>query len=84
MQQRVRQPHRGMIPSSSGQLPVPVALNAGFPTLFAPIIHDVGRNVKRVVSVSIKNIEFYLIKTLIKTGGNGIAKPEGLCYNTRK
>ena len=27
-------------PSSSGQLPVPVALNAPFPTLFAVIIHD--------------------------------------------
>ena len=27
-------------PSSSGQLPVPVALNAPSPTLFAVIIHD--------------------------------------------
>ena len=27
-------------PSSSGQLPVPVALNAPYPTLFAVIIHD--------------------------------------------
>ena len=35
MQQRVRKPHRGCIPSSSGQLPVPVALNAGPSTLFA-------------------------------------------------
>ena len=28
------------IPSSSGQLPVPVALNAELPTLFGVIIHD--------------------------------------------
>ena len=34
------------IPSSSGQLPVPVALNASIPTLFPVIIHDRIRNVK--------------------------------------
>ena len=33
------------IPSSSGQLPVPVALNAASSTLFAPIIHDGNKNV---------------------------------------
>ena len=32
-------------PSSSGQLPVPVALNAAFSTLFAPIIHDWNKKV---------------------------------------
>ena len=32
-------------PSSSGQLPVPVALNAGSPTLFAGIIHEKAENV---------------------------------------
>ena len=40
MQQRVRKRYRGKIPSSSGQLPVPVALNAELPTLFGVIIHD--------------------------------------------
>ena len=40
MQQRVRKLHRGKRPSSSGQLPVPVALNAGSPTLFANNIHQ--------------------------------------------
>jgi hypothetical protein len=40
MQQRVRKRYRGKIPSSSGQLPVPVALNAELPTLFGCIIHD--------------------------------------------
>ena len=40
MQQRVRKRYRGKIPSSSGQLPVPVALNAELPTLFGLIIHD--------------------------------------------
>ena len=40
MQQRVRKRYRGKIPSSSGQLPVPVALNAELPTLFGDIIHD--------------------------------------------
>ena len=34
MQQRVRWPHRGKDPSSTGQLPVPAALNARSPTLF--------------------------------------------------
>ncbi len=33
------------VPSSSGQLPVPVALNARSPTLFAVIIHDSKGNV---------------------------------------
>ena len=32
-------------PSSSGQLPVPVALNAASSTLFAVIIHDWDKNV---------------------------------------
>ena len=43
MQQRVRKRYRGKIPSSSGQLPVPVALNAELPTLFGLIIHDFAR-----------------------------------------
>ena len=34
-------------PSSSGQLPVPVALNALSPTLFGIIIHDFPEKVKR-------------------------------------
>ncbi len=33
------------VPSSSGQLPVPVALNAGSPTLFSFTIHDTSTNV---------------------------------------
>ena len=33
-------------PSSFGQLPVPMALNALSPTLFAVIIHDVSAKVK--------------------------------------
>ena len=32
-------------PSSSGQLPVPVALNAMLPTLFIHTIHQMGENV---------------------------------------
>ena len=36
MGQRVRKSHRGIkVPSSSGQLPVPVALDARLPTLFS-------------------------------------------------
>lgn len=34
MQQRVRQPHRGINPSSVPQLPIWTALYARFPTLF--------------------------------------------------
>ena len=45
MQQRVRRPHRGTFPSSSGQLPVPVALNARSPTLFGYMILESGRKV---------------------------------------
>ena len=46
MQQRVRCQHRGnFIPSSSGQLPVPVALNALSPTLFRNTIHHGAKNV---------------------------------------
>ena len=40
MQQRVRQPYRGSDPSSARQLPILAALHAGFPTLFASIIHE--------------------------------------------
>ena len=40
MQQRVRQPYRGINPSSARQLPILAALHAGFPTLFASIIHE--------------------------------------------
>ena len=39
-------------PSSSGQLPVPVALNAGSPTLFANNIHQR----KGFVNTHLKNI----------------------------
>ena len=46
MVQRVRKPHRGKIPSSSGQLPVPMALNARLSTLFAHTIHHVTGKVK--------------------------------------
>ena len=35
-----------IFPSSSGQLPVPVALHARSPTLFPSIIHDWKKNVK--------------------------------------
>ena len=34
MQQRVRMSHRGNFLRPPGKLPVPVALNAGLPTLF--------------------------------------------------
>ena len=47
MQQRVRKSYRGKIPSSSRQLPVPVALNAGSPTLSKPTIHERSGNVHR-------------------------------------
>ena len=40
MQQRVRQPYRGINPSSARQLPILAALHAGFPTLFGCIIHE--------------------------------------------
>ena len=40
MQQRVREPYRGINPSSARQLPILAALHAGFPTLFASIIHE--------------------------------------------
>ena len=46
MAQRVRKPHRGKIPSSSGQLPVPMALNARLSTLFAHTIHQMSKKVK--------------------------------------
>ena len=46
MQQRVRWPHRGSDPSSSGQLPVPVALNARSPTLFPHTIQYMSEKVK--------------------------------------
>ena len=46
MAQRVRKPHRGKIPSSSGQLPVPRALNARLSTLFAHTIHQMSKKVK--------------------------------------
>ena len=45
-------------PSSSGQLPVPVALNAPYPTLFAVIIHDcVGK-----VNTFLQNTENFSAK----------------------
>ena len=40
MQQRVREPYRGINPSSARQLPILAALHAGSPTLFGSIIHD--------------------------------------------
>ena len=46
--QRVRRRHRGKFPSSSGQLPVPVALNALSPTLFESIIQHLGQKVNRI------------------------------------
>ena len=38
-------------PSSSGQLPVPVALDAMNPTLFIHTIHHVGKNVNPYFSI---------------------------------
>ena len=38
-------------PSSSGQLPVPVALAATLPTLFIHTIHHVGKNVNPYFSI---------------------------------
>ena len=38
-------------PSSSGQLPVPVALDATLPTLFIHTIHYVGKNVNPYFSI---------------------------------
>ena len=38
-------------PSSSGQLPVPVALDATLPTLFIHTIHHVGKNVNPQFSI---------------------------------
>ena len=47
-------------PSSSGQLPVPVALNAPYPTLFAVIIHDcVGK-----VNTFLQNTEIFSSKAV--------------------
>ena len=46
MAQRVRKPHRGKFPSSSGQLPVPMALNARLSTLFVHTIHQMSKKVK--------------------------------------
>ena len=46
MAQRVRKPHRGKIPSSFGQLPVPMALDARLSTLFAHTIHQMSKKVK--------------------------------------
>ena len=46
MQQRVRRPHRGKILRPPGKLPVPVALNAGSPTLFHTILHNNREKVK--------------------------------------
>ena len=58
MAQRVRKPHRGKIPSSSGQLPVPMALNARLSTLFAHTIHHVIGNVKGKWKKMEKEFEF--------------------------
>ena len=46
MAQRVRKPHRGKNPSSSGQLPVPMALNARLSTLFVHTIPQMTGKVK--------------------------------------
>ena len=56
MQQRVRQPYRGINPSSARQLPILAALHAGFPTLFASIIHDKEEK----VNTQFANIEIFL------------------------
>ena len=42
-------------PSSSGQLPVPVALNAAFSTLFPVIIHDWKKKVNSFFKKAKKN-----------------------------
>ena len=55
MQQRVRRQHRGNDPSSSGQLPVPVALNALPPTLFPSIIHEPAKKVNTFFSAVKEN-----------------------------
>ena len=41
-------------PSSSGQLPVPVALNAAFSTLFPDIIHDWNKKVNSFLKKQIE------------------------------
>ena len=38
-------------PSSTGQLPVPAALDARLPTLFAIIIHEVAEKVNRKIQI---------------------------------
>ena len=56
MQQRVREPYRGSSPSSARQLPILAALDAGSPTLFGCIIHDMEEK----VNTQITNIEKFL------------------------
>lgn len=46
MQQRVREPYRGITSFVCLQLPISAALHAGSPTLFGITIHDGTKNVK--------------------------------------
>ena len=56
MQQRVREPYRGINPSSARQLPILAALHAGSPTLFGSIIHDKEEK----VNTQFENIGIFL------------------------
>ena len=84
MQQRVRKRYRGKIPSSSGQLPVPVALNAELPTLFGCIIHDFTGFVNTFFSKTSNLFQIGIYRTVCTTpkppsdegGGSPIGETE--------
>ena len=66
MQQRVRQPYRGINPSSARQLPILAALHAGFPTLFGCIIHEKEEKVNtQFANIGIFLSIVYLIHRLL-------------------
>ena len=50
-----------MNPSSSGQLPVPVALHARSPTLFSSIIHDWKKIVKTFFAIFYRRDRAHLL-----------------------
>ena len=65
MQQRKRKPHRGFISFVHRTLPVPTALNARFPTLFAVIIQQMTEKVNRKYHF----MEIYQSISFEETGG---------------
>ena len=75
MQQRVRQPYRGINPSSARQLPILAALHAGFPTLFGCIIHEKEEK----VNTQFINIEIFISinKYQIVAGGGFVQNLSG-------